>query len=86
MKRDYEAANALNRIRAAVAFSIPQATRRVKLNQFATLYEFADGSRLRIRHAAQRGDAWHLKWQGVRADMHLRPIQGAPLRINARGE
>ena len=82
--RNYQAANKLREIARAVAFNIPEASRR-KLNGHTALYTFPDGSRLLIKSATSRADCWHPAWKGTAADIHLGPMQGVPLRINAQG-
>lgn len=82
--RNYQAANKLKEIAGAVAFNIPEATRR-KLNGNSSVYTFADGSRLLIKSTSGRADCWHPDWKGVASDIHLGPMQNVPLRINRQG-
>lgn len=83
--RDYQAAHELARVARCSAFTVRGAISREKINQHATLYRFADGSAMLIRHTRQRGCAWHPGWRGQAGDMHLGPVEGLPLCINARG-
>jgi hypothetical protein len=82
--RNYDAANALERIRGLSAFGLPEA-KRVKLNGTASLYTFPDGSKLQVNSATSRGFAWHPEWTGGPQDVHLGPVQSVPLRINRQG-
>lgn len=84
--RDYAAARELDRVATASAFNVSGALSRQKLNQHATLYTFADGSCLEIRHTRGLGSAWHPDWYGVEGDQPLAPVRNVPLKINARGE
>ena len=33
--------------------------------------------------AYRRGDAWHPDWTGSESDVHLGPVQGVPVQVNA---
>ena len=81
MIRQYQAAQELEAIRNCVAFTVTGAKRR-RINQHASLYTFADGSRLRIRTTASRADAWHPAWTGRASDVHLGPVVGVAIRVN----
>ncbi len=81
--RVYDAANELARVANASAFCVA-AMRREKLNQHATLYTFLDGSRMQVNHTRGTGDAWHPAWKATAADIHLGPLKGVALKINAR--
>lgn len=82
--RKYQAARALDKVRLLSAFAIPEASRR-KLNGTTTLYTFPDGSYLKIYAHSSRADCWHPAWKGTADDIHLGPMKGVPLRINAQG-
>jgi len=82
--RNYAAANKLESVRHSVAFSIPEATRR-KLNNYATLYTFTDGSCLLIKFATGCADTWHPAWTGQAHDIALGPNMNVPIRVNMAG-
>ena len=82
--RNYDAANELARVANASAFCVA-AMRRDKINQHATLYTFLDGSQMQVNHTRSWADAWHPAWRGTAADVHLGPLKGVALKINARG-
>ena len=70
--QQYEAAIEAWRVSPLRAFNVTGATSRRKLNQFATLYRFKDGSSLLIKPS--RIEAWHEDWKGTKTDHHLCPV------------
>ena len=83
--RDYAAARELERIAPLSAFNVNGYTKRRRLNQHATRYEFADRSAMVLYLSRRRADAWHYDWKGKADDIHLGPIKGVPIRVNKNG-
>jgi hypothetical protein len=76
----YEATRALEKIKHSHAFNVPGYQYKKKINQHATLYHFADNSRMVIYHSTSRADCFHLDWKGTAQDVHLGPIKGTPIK------
>ena len=85
MLRNYQAARELERVCNLSAFNVQGATRRERVNQHATRYTFADGSMMQIQTTAGRGVAWHPAWTESKSDVHLGPVQGVLVQVNATG-
>jgi len=84
MVGNYMAANELNRVMCMSAFNIKGYTKREKVNQHCTYYDFPDDSGLYILHTSGKGRAFSRQWEGTIADHHLAPVW-LPMKINARG-
>lgn len=77
--RDYAAARELNFMEAEGCLEPFGHVRFTRLNQHAGLFEFLDGSRMKVSETTRRVDCWHPGWQGKAHDIHLGPIKGASI-------
>lgn len=82
MLRDYMAARELERVTNLAAFNVEGYSKRQRINQHATLYDFPDGSSLMLHTTRQFADTWHKDWKGRADDVNLGPIKARRIQAN----